>query len=65
MKAINIIVNQENVEFAIGYEKWLKEAFSEPTEAELNEMMESFKPFTVGNRIIALKPVNNQYYQGA
>lgn len=64
MRAVNTITDYDQIEFEISYTKWLNEAFSEPTESEINEMEEDFfKPSAVSNRIISLKPVNNQYYQ--
>lgn len=63
MKAINALLDTEKREFEISYGKWLMEVFTEPSEAELDEMEKSFfKPFTTGNRIITLKPLNNPYY---
>lgn len=64
MKAINTVIDYDQMEFEISYRKWLKEAFSEPTSVELDEMEEDFfKSSAVKNRIITLKPANNQYYQ--
>lgn len=64
MRAINTILDYEKAEFEISYTKWLMEVFSEPTSVELDEMEKHFyKCLTVENRIITLKPINNQYYQ--
>ena len=64
MKAINTVLVDDQMDFKITYNMWLTEAFSELTELEINEMEEDFfKSSTVSNRIISLKPVNNQYYQ--
>jgi hypothetical protein len=64
MRAINTIRDYDQREFYLGYEKYLREVFREPTESEIKKMEEDFfKPSTVSNRIISLKPANNQYYQ--
>lgn len=64
MKAINFISEYDQREFYLGYEKYLREVFPEPTESEINQMEEDFfKSSTVENQIISLKPANNQYYQ--
>lgn len=69
MRAINIILKQENADFSIGYDKWMRESFSEATSVELDEMEKHFyKCLTVENRIVTPKPLNNpnyQPYQGA
>ena len=64
MRAINTIINYDQVEFEISYTKWLMEAFSEPSVEELDEMeRDFFKSLTVSNRIVTLKPLNNPNYQ--
>jgi hypothetical protein len=69
MRAVNTIINYDQVEFEISYTKWLMEAFSEPSELELQEMEDTlYKVSTVKNRIVTLKPLNNIDYfppQGA
>ena len=64
MRAINTIIDYNQVEFEVSYTKWLMEAFSEPSELELQEMEDTFyKVSTVKNRIVTLKPLNNPFYQ--
>lgn len=64
MKAANTVLDYDQVEFTIGYEKWLQQAFSELSVEELDEMEEDFfKSSAVKNRIVTLKPLNNPYYQ--
>lgn len=64
MRAVNIILDNDQMEFEISYTKWLYEAFSEPSVEELNEMERDLnRSLTVENRIVTLKPLNNPYYQ--
>lgn len=64
MRAINTITNYENRDFTIGYEKWLRESFNEPSVEELDEMERDLcRSLTVKNRIVTLKPLNNIDYQ--
>lgn len=64
MKAINIIIDNDQLEFKISYSKWLQEAFSKPSIEELNEMERDLcRPLTVKNRIVTHRPLNNPHYQ--
>jgi hypothetical protein len=64
MRAINTIINYDQVEFEISYTKYLMEVFSEPSVEELDEMeRDFFKSLTSENRIVTLKPLNNPFYQ--
>lgn len=64
MKAINIIIDNDQLEFKISYSKWLQEAFSEPSVEELNEMERDLcRPLTEKNRIVTHRPLNNPHYQ--
>ena len=54
---------ENDFELDLSYQEWLMEHFTEPSEAEIDEMEKSFKkPSTVDNRIITHKPSNNQDY---
>lgn len=64
MRAINTLLDYEKTEFEISYSKWLMEVFTEPSEGELDEMERDLnRSLAEENRIITLKPANNQYYQ--
>lgn len=64
MRAINTIIDYDQVEFEISYRKWLMETFSEPSVEELDEMERDLnRSLTVKNRIVTLKPLNNPFYQ--
>lgn len=64
MKAVNTVLNYDQMEFNLSYRKWLMETFSEPSVEELDEMeRDFFKSLTVKNRIVTLKPLNNPFYQ--
>lgn len=64
MRAINIIIDYDQVEFEISYRKWLMETFSEPSVEELDEMERDLnRSLTVKNRIVTIKPLNNPFYQ--
>jgi len=64
MKAVNTVLNYDQMEFNLSYTKWLMETFSEPSVEELDEMeRDFFKSLTVKNRIVTQRPLNNPYYQ--
>jgi hypothetical protein len=64
MRAINTIIDYDQVEFEISYSKWPREAFNEPSVEELDEMERDLcRSLTVENRIVTLKPLNNPFYQ--
>ena len=55
---------ENDFELDLSYREWLRDNFSEPSEAELDEMEEEFRnPSTEQNRIIAQKPLNNYNYE--
>ena len=55
---------EDDFELDLSYQEWLMDNFSEPSEAELDEMEKSFKkPTSAENRIIAHKPLNNYNYE--
>ena len=55
---------EDDFELDLSYQEWLMDNFSEPSEAELDEMEEDFnKSSAVKNRIIAQKPLNNYNYE--
>jgi hypothetical protein len=63
-KITNTYLQNQDLHFEISYTKWLMEAFSEPSESELQEMEDTlYKVSTVKNRIVTLKPLNNIDYQ--
>lgn len=64
MRAINTLLDQDNMDFIIGYEKWLREAFIEAHESELQGMEDTlYKVSTEKNRIVTHRPLNNPNYQ--
>ena len=55
---------ENDFELDLSYQEWLMENYSEPSEAELDEMEEEFRnSSTEQNRIIAQKPLNNYNYK--
>ena len=55
---------EDDFELDLSYQEWLMDNYSEPSEAELDEMEKSFKkPTSAENRIIAQKPLNNYNYE--
>ena len=55
---------EDDFELDLSYQEWLMDNYSEPSEAELDEMEEDFnKSSAVKNRIIAQKPLNNYNYE--
>jgi len=64
MRAINTIIDYDQVEFYLGYDKYLREAFSEISIEEIKKMEEDFfKSSAVSSRSLSLKPLNNPFYQ--
>ena len=52
--------------FELGYQEWLRENMSEPTEYELDEMEQDYlqkQSHFTSNRIITHKSLNNPNYQ--
>ena len=55
---------EDEFEYLLSYEEYLRDNYSEPSEVELDEMEEEFRNSSaLKNRIIAQKPLNNYNYE--
>ena len=55
---------ENDFELDLSYQEWLMDNYSEPSEAELDEMEEDYQKSSSGsNQIIAQKPLNNYNYE--